>query len=302
MRNILLLLVFVFANQIRAQETTYTPIPEENAHWVYHYFYWCDIFGGVEGGDYSIVTAGDTVINAQTYTKLVKTFHTEDEMPPCAGMLDGYFGAFRNDIVQRRVYFVNSGETAEYLLYDFTLEIGDTLPLESFSGPEVVVDIDTIELGGTARRRFLISECEEIYLIEGVGSTFELIDQGGGCETVVESSTYLQCFQHNTNSIYPDSTINCNALVSVGAIDRDERFTIFPNPSHGRLYVQAANEEINLVNATLNLYNLQGRLVLSVPFNPTTPAIDLSNVDAGMYLIEVVGANKVWHTEKLLVN
>lgn len=41
----------------------------------------------------------------------------------------GYAGAFRNDSLNKKVYFVKPGMLNDTLFYDFDLQLGDTLPV-----------------------------------------------------------------------------------------------------------------------------------------------------------------------------
>jgi hypothetical protein len=84
--------------------------------------------------DYEYYTCGDTI--GEKYFKLYKVgyYHdinrnwmlntiTHDSTFSCS-----YFGAIRSDSL-KKVYFLPADSSTEKLLYDFDLQIGDTLPL-----------------------------------------------------------------------------------------------------------------------------------------------------------------------------
>lgn len=65
--------------------------------------------------DYNtIVSEGDTLIGLVTYQKV----HFEGA---------AYAGAWREDSLLKHVYFVNAGDSVEQLLYDFSLNMGDSI-------------------------------------------------------------------------------------------------------------------------------------------------------------------------------
>lgn len=121
MKKILLFLsmYFTFQNAIKAQ---YHPMLEDTT-------YWCLGFNFIpvhapESRWFSyerVVSLGDTTIAGTSYKK-IKTFIW---FPPFS-----YFGAWREDTTTKRVYYVHAGDTTEQLMYDFNLNLGDTMHLD----------------------------------------------------------------------------------------------------------------------------------------------------------------------------
>lgn len=114
-----------------SQTNVYFPFPDSNA-------VWCDSAGfnqqvTISCGISSYAFNGDTVVNAKTYHKLhiigmsyyVSISHCSggNPYPPYSA----YAGAIRQDIVEKKVYFLPPSATRDSLLYNFSLGVGDTL-------------------------------------------------------------------------------------------------------------------------------------------------------------------------------
>lgn len=124
MKLILFLLVF-FPFVLSAQSTSF---PDSNVVFV-NSFYQEIPFGQI-GWPYQLmevtnfcVDGSDTIIASNTYKKVIE----------CPEQV--YHGAYRSE--NRKVYFVPKDSTNQYLLYDFSVEVGDTIPqvyFEYFNG------------------------------------------------------------------------------------------------------------------------------------------------------------------------
>lgn len=74
---------------------------------------------------------------------------------------------------------------------------------------------------------------------------------------------------------------------------------IFPNPSHGRIYVSLQNFENSVTKTKIRAYNLTGqRIYINEDFN--TGYIDLTGNPSGIYFIEVEAGN-MKKTEKIIL-
>ena len=106
----------------------YHPFPMLNATW---HISWgtstCDS-NGLSATGYHYYTDTDTLISSELYTKLKRL----GVCPTCCPTLgpsayDGYMGGLRQDTLNKKVYIVPSDESTEYLLFDFSMNVGDTL-------------------------------------------------------------------------------------------------------------------------------------------------------------------------------
>lgn len=128
--------------------------------------------------DYYEIIPKDTIIKGlgRVYKRL---YHISSSTPYC--------GALRED--GHRVYFVPSGEKREYLLYDFGLELGESVDvgLNGESHVVTVVGIDSICVNYTMRRRLRMEDetlrnrhwAWPAYWIEGIGSDLGILSPYG---------------------------------------------------------------------------------------------------------------------------
>src|ERR1700746_2350414 len=134
------LLLFTFLSfcfiSIKAQSWVYHEFPDSNAVWNVSY----QETGVGFCGEYSYTISNDTIINSVTFKKLNKTGRDfsmtyTSSAPPiwnCDHSIStptyyNYAGAMREDVLQKKVYYIAMGDTTQQLLYDFNLNVGDTL-------------------------------------------------------------------------------------------------------------------------------------------------------------------------------
>ena len=80
-------------------------------------------------------------------------------------------------------------------------------------------------------------------------------------------------------------------LASIKGITLDESIIAFPNPNNGVFTLKAASQI-----SSIAIYDLHGRIIQTIIVNDFTNKIDLSNQDAGIYLLKVTtstGANVI---------
>jgi dienelactone hydrolase len=80
-----------------------------------------------------------------------------------------------------------------------------------------------------------------------------------------------------------------SAPVTISGLSVDvletERFTVYPNPSHGEVFIGTGNEGL----LQIKIYDLAGKTVLKTE---TTHRIDLGSLERGTYLIQINGKQK----------
>jgi hypothetical protein len=228
----------------KAQFNVYHPFPDSNAVW------------GMNAGcmDTNCGTgeyirdsyAGDTLIDGFTYKRI------EHEVLVTAGGCcyppEGMgIGFLREDVNARKVYWRWPGEPSDTLLYNFNLDIGDTL--DGYFGycnqNWTVQSIDSALVGSNYRKRinFDTSEtCGQFSFIEGIGSTIGLTICYYGH---FEMGAGLACFSVDGDIFYtapcgnPD-LVPCGELpinVLERSFNKRSRLAAFPNPSSGHFTV-----------------------------------------------------------------
>ncbi len=297
-----LLLVFAFLTfSAIAQRSGYQPFPDSNATWNMHYLFYC-MSGGIADEQYSITMTGDTMINSLVYHKLKTPYIQGTITGGCTSSISaGYKGAIRQDIADRKVYIIPPGSSAEQLLYDFTMQVGDSVKgyLESFFyGKDVVESIDSIFTGSRYLKRWYINHCYHIYFIEGIGSTYGLLEFSPGCVTDLWDIN-LTCFQQNGQTLYPDAATDCRLITSVDYIVKDSNpVKVFPNPSNGCFTIEF-EKPLNI--REIRLTGLPGNVILQQIIN-NQAKIKLNDLPAGIYFLTTIGKEGRTTTTKIVIN
>jgi hypothetical protein len=268
-------------------------------------------------------TGGDTIINAIHYSKE----YSGNDM----------IGGIRNDIPNKKVYRYSLTTKTEQLLYDFDLKVGDTIfkkngfgffPYLLPSPPGVKIDtawvsrIDSVYMphDGVYHKRFnfiakvningigtvLINTDSEKTsnvsidikfnpLVEGVGEFYNPI-------TFYSPGLYLwrqffQCVSID-RKIVIGSTL-CNSIIfSVSEKNTRNSFTVYPNPSNGKLELKA--------NLTMNNYfeitNILGKKIYTEKIENEITEIDLSTEKPGIYFIRIYNTTGNSQTKKIVIN
>jgi hypothetical protein len=77
-------------------------------------------------------------------------------------------------------------------------------------------------------------------------------------------------------------------LLSVGGPGRDESIAVYPNPTGGQINISAAT-----IIQSVQLYDIQGRLLQTAMRNESTVSIDISDRQSGIYFVKVISENGI---------
>ncbi|HRF99771.1 MAG TPA: T9SS type A sorting domain-containing protein [Bacteroidia bacterium] len=148
--------------------------------------------------------------------------------------------------------------------------------LGAISGPLCTTDA-AVALSG--------SPANGIYSGVGVtGSSFDPALSGAGSFTV---SYYYT--DNNSCSSVATQTVDVSVCTGINEIN-DAAVTIYPNPTKDVIHVKMDASLVD--NATINLYDAIGKLVISERVNNTTTTLNLKDFATGMYTIRVVAEGK----------
>lgn len=287
-----------------AQE--YIPIPDTLA-------IWRQSFSAMDYSTrYQIFTAEKISIDSFTYTSLRITGYTE-EYGNSTSYSDSLYGYFRNDIANKTVYFRESLEdTEDKVLYEFNLEVGDTIPSYWYGNNwvNVIDSIDTVWMFGQARKRWSFIDYSFIpgaqgAIIEGVGSIHGFT---WGLTIPYEPAwAMIECFSHNDSAytfegtlppnlaqpIYTDAS--CWKYTNIVNFEDKTSFGIYPNPFNNQLNISSNND--NLI--TFSLYNYFGQLVEKLTFKNDF-SINTEYLSKGLYFYEIKHSDYTRQTGKVL--
>lgn len=281
---VLLLSISSFGQKIRFSDSTNV--------WHYNYFssgilpafYW----------SFSDIYTGDTAIGGRAYKQLWHNTSYETVF-------------IREDTIMKKVYVIMpffDTDTTEKLLYDYTLNVGDTFRNQFVS--VYVGSIDSVLVGIRWHRvwHFLHGSFSTSFtVIEGVGCIsdpcapiepppFEgghlltcfstrgstpLISPAFGPNYLDINSHYAYYFDNSTSCSYNFAELKISSFTKSGV-------TIYPNP---------AQNEVNITSSspitTLSITNLIGQQVYSRKYNSEQLQIDIADLPSGVYFIRING-------------
>lgn len=286
----------------KAQTNVYHPFPDSSANWNFtvQNVCWGVVGNSLYQHQMSFVFGPDTVINQTAYHSLYIPAYIVNAGPHCynppAGnyILPGkYAGAIRNDHAARKTYIIPEQTSVEQLLYDFNWQVGDTItgyldhPFSVFE--DTVISVDSVLVGSTYRKRWYIDPWYQVYLIEGIGSTYGILNPLPAGLTD-HDGYILDCFSQNNVPLYPSGTTGCQVLTHVNEVTTEPGdLTVYPNPTRQHLFLQLP-AKYRSVATEIEVIGLDGKSAfhsMEISDQASTISLNLSALPQGIYLIKV---------------
>jgi hypothetical protein len=186
------------------------------------------------------------------------------------------FGIFIDDVA---LVSCESDEPTDTTVTDTTI-IDDTT-----SNSDTVIIVDTV------------TNTDTVVVVEGDTVYTTIYD------TIIITETIEVPGDDITATIVIDIEGTCNDI-STGITEGDftaNELTAYPNPVLDVLNIQINNTSSISGSFTLNIYAIDGSLVKTETIS-STATVDLSSLEAGFHVIEVIGANEVLAHQKFLKN
>ncbi|MFZ2900131.1 MAG: T9SS type A sorting domain-containing protein [Saprospiraceae bacterium] len=239
----------------------------------------------------SLEIAGDTLIQGKLYFKLETDVYPCNEYEPIT--------LIREE--DSKVYHHFEGN--DYLLYDYSLNPGDTLWQTFWNWdnggyqlspyPLYIVDTMSVLLGGEWRKvqevHFnLSSDTLTIYndigglFIEGFGSSYFYFPKSGLCEF---AACLRAIYWPNGDSTLVDSLTNCFLIDNTTERAATQTLSVSPNPVQDMLYLHPSQPLSP--DAQVRVYDLYGREVYRGAFEAAEKGIATQSWPPGMYVLEV---------------
>lgn len=236
-------------------------------------------------------TLNDTIINSKNYKAI---YQSNDSL---FNIYDSeYFCSYRTD--NQKWYFVPKGQNDEYLLYDFNLEVNDTVlinnPWAIGETELIAVEIDSIKLNEVYHKRIAIMykhlPSSNPYIlehwIEGFGCTNGLFYSGF---TFMDIGYQLLCYHENNVLIYLNSPNNFCGYITTGLSQNavNKKINIYPNPACDVLYIEN-NIEINRVD----IFDISGKKIDGFEIRTVENPIkmDINNYPK-YFLVKIIGTD-----------
>lgn len=249
---------------------------------------------------------GDTIVNNLLYSKI---YHYDVFLNEVSVSSRKILGLVRDDINERRVYgglingvqygfetFLNTSNQCDWdgvssfnerLLYDFSLQTGDTINSCMYSSPTTITSIETIERHGYERRNYTLDDSEYSIMTEGIGTCIGIF-KGEQCYlTGGGYSFYLYNYCIGSFS-------NCNIITPIKESYFDAHIKIFPNPVKSDLFIEST-----LKFKKLSLFDISGNLIFS---SRSRNQIDMSTFIEGIYILKIQDENDNIYSRKIIKN
>ncbi len=274
----LIILILLLSGSVIVNGQNYVPLIDSLRTW--------DVatFPGDSGGSTTTFLYGDTVLIQDTlYVEVLeKEYGNENENSSVKAYL-------REDIITKKVYHRDALSENPTLLYDFSLEEGDSIKLLGIDFLEYTVEnVDSVEIhNGTYRKRWSlkIENSENIIWIEGIGNiTGYLLNSG---QELFQEYLILLCCHEDQDLIYLNELYNtCNLITpNVGKINQPT-INYYPNPANDYIYFSSEFGDF----FEITIFNLQGQILYKQEVE-NNERIDISYFHPGTLFFQVTTIN-----------
>ena len=292
-RTLFLILIMLFLKIDFLKAQSYIPLLDSAKQWNVTENYYAARTKTI----FLTISSNDTLINNILYNKIIwqdGLLHNND-----------IFGFIREDTTNKRVYGIKQGETEEFLMYDFSLEVGDTIESDisyycknSFT----VQSIDTITLlNNETRRKWTLIESIDLYRklewIEGIGNLDILMYPTHCIPSSPHAATYeLLCYYENGNQLYKHAVYDTCYIDWVSSVDNNEddliEINVYPNPVRDILNVDLDFETDYTTNFRISLFDIFGKMVKETTTDNKKFSINMSEFPNGMYQLKIETAKQ----------
>jgi len=269
-----------------SQDDEYHPLLNEGLSWQIRYFFG---FPPMPSGAGHFFLGIDTTIADMNYSQIVgHPMVTLDDSPYPNYAVNSSFTFetdlfIREDIESRKIYMYDIENSSDRLMYDFSLEVGDTLFSQFSEGEFVITQVDTITLLNGEQRKMFHSGLGVPY-IESVGGMNGLHEQlwyplSGGY-------SLSECMKIGDVLIWGEGgTGSCIGFLSTN----NQQSTInsvrlFPNPVTSNLTVSIESRH-NLW--TYDIIDLFGKSHLQGLIIDSELTVNVVSLSKGIYLIRL---------------
>lgn len=301
-KKVLTLFLIAISSSVIAQPASQIPYSPTSS--------WSIRNGYTNGGncvtyyDNTYTFLNDSVINGNVYHQLWATGESyQTQFQPGGGCNTTHTGFsepkgfFRN--VGDKVYYLPENSLTESLLYDYDMQVGDTIP-ETYNhfgfNVTTVVSIDTVIVNGVARRKFNLSTTYVMstFIIEGIGHERGLFEP---MDVMLDFAGQLFCYSENGVAVYPLTNAFCFA--GLNNLPDAALVKVYPNPSSGSFELDLSGmkggvQEITILDANGKKLNLSFKAESNGHYS-------FSMNTKGVYTVRVIGVNKAVATQKLVI-
>lgn len=302
--------------------------------------------------DTKYMTFGDTIINSKEYMKVFK--QTQNAPFEFDINQSNYFAAIRNDSINKKVFVVFNDQfyvhnvngeiftcdpSDEFLLYDFSLQIGDTSIFVDYQystlflfrvqrknqivyqniltwNDTVIYNSDSLLIlsNDNFAKKILLeaynAEFEDFYcnpnyyIIESIGSINGIFRQISSYYGSTAGYSKLICYSNNyqtlLNTQYNTSSNCFHTIFGVKVIESTQTNSISIFPNPSEGFVYMHGLEVTNSPISIFVYDCNGSKLYNQQYIPTNE-IDLSFLKNGLYFILIYEENILIYSQKILI-
>lgn len=232
----------------------------------------------------------DTIIDGLSYLKVgTKSSPSDPEFV--------FNNSFMREDSTKKV-FLKQGSGDEFLLYDFGLELGDSITFSSYCSL-MVVAIDSVQLNnGEMRKRYEFEGIDTpyttTYWIEGIGSDLGLLTHFFNF-CLFDVPAQLLCFYENEELLYPNDPPSC-FLTQVNDLPDDLKVDIYPNPFEDHITI----DDPDFIFKSVQIFNSVGQLLVTKTLNSSFNKISLHELEIGIYYLNLADENGNVFTKRIV--
>lgn len=329
-----------FSALIAKSQPAFVGMPTEKSSWKEAYGYpdpdYIDLCR--ERHYINIEIQGQKTFHGKEYTQLSYCgYSCLSGLPPTSNREEGLSNLsylyYRNDTVARKVYALYKDTIHEFVLQDFSLQVGDSFAfpyLERYSSRDSLIfvkmplrHIDSIFFN----KRFIakmdydvVNPCglpDSLSYYDGIGCLNGILPHYffGRRNPLCYVYSFSECFKtadsvvlnfYNTeiySQSFPCSKYKCIGT-GVNDITNSSQYeaSISPNPIENNFTVSFEDEIpiAELRDLEFTLYDVSGKLIFSQIINGRTTILKRGTITSGVYLYQIKGEEKIWKNGKLV--
>ncbi len=203
------------------------------------------------------------------------------------------------------VYWWNKDLEAFTTLYNLNANAGDEWEIK-VGTESLTMHVDAVEdyeYEGITYRMLTVSDPEDLFsgdIVCGIGHLTSFFPERLMNRDKNYSVEGIRCYWVDGNLIFKIGEEDCDAIYGelhgmeeIGPSTGSGTFTVYPNPTNSVLTIQHSTlttsnaSHFNIPNSSFRITNLMGQTLLQGSINAETQQIDIANLPAGMYFINV---------------
>lgn len=311
-RYVLITLICISIPVLIAQEYKYHPFPvfEDKPLWVLREAYYENPNPTVSY--ICIFLTKDTLIHEQVFYKVELIQYKGEDFDKSNAKNHEYPGYYRVDNDNKKVYFLND-IIGEYLMFDFSLEEGDSVIVENDDNYCYVYKIDTFQINNTlfkgGLRKMLCTTSGE--WIEGYGrSEYVFPHIYGYYFSIPETSIFPNfCFWLGDTLVSPNiNDYDTTIYPHPGLLYKDTPLVVFDNKeTELKIFPNPVDELIKIVwdkpgFAILQLLDANGRQIKIMDVSRCENAeLKTKGYPPGIYFFKLTGKDGRQVTQKIII-